>query len=127
MSKANGVQLRIVAELQRANKPLLLGHIAKRTDISRSLVQYHVQKMLRDGLLLTTEYDGKTWYLLQPVFYDENWLNALYNQLTPFIEEMAAGDKVSFEQADVTNDLVVVNVLGVFLQRFQQEVRKQFK
>jgi len=121
------VVLKIVRVMQKANKPLILNHIAKRAKTAPQLVDYHLEKLIENGIICSIDDDGSTYYALQPAFYDENWLNALYVQITPFVEAMAGGGSILFEQAKVAEEKVVINVLSIFLERFKEEIQKTFK
>ena len=116
--------LKIVEVMQAADKPLILNHIAKRAEISAQLADYHLGQMIKKGLVLCIdEYDRKH-YMLQPIFYDENWLLALYQMLTPFVEGMS--DKIGYEQCDpdISLERVVINILVMFLRRFEDELER---
>ncbi|MBA7609121.1 hypothetical protein ES703_16308 [subsurface metagenome] len=116
--------LKIVEAMQKADKPLILNHIAKRANESAQLVNYHLCQMIKKGLVLCLNEDDKKYYILQPIFYDENWLIALYKMLTPFVEGM--GDKIGYEQysLDISQERVVINILVMFLRRFEDELEK---
>lgn len=116
--------LKIVEVMQCADKPLILNHIAKRADASAQLVNYHLGQMIKKGLVLCVEEDDKKYYMLQSIFYDENWLTALYQMLTPFVEGMSG--KIGYEQCniDLSTERVVINILVMFLRRFEDELEK---
>ena len=116
--------MRIVEVMQDADMPLILNHIAKRADASAQLVDYHLGQMIKKGLVLCINEDDKKYYILQPIFYDENWLTALYKMLTPFVEGMC--DKIGYEQydLDIPQERVVINILVMFLRRFEDELEK---
>lgn len=124
--KNQDVVLKIVEVMQQSGKPLILNHIARRTRIPVQLVDYHLEKLIESGIIYSLKENGSTFYTLQPVFYDGNWLNALYAQLTPFVEDMADGD-ILFEQTKIPREKVVINIITVFLGRFQVEIEKTFK
>ncbi len=110
--------------MQKADKPLILNHIAKHAGASAQLVDYHLGQMIKKGLVLCLNEDDKKYYILQPIFYDENWLIALYKMLTPFVEGMS--DKIGYEQysLDISQERVVINILVMFLRRFEDELEK---
>lgn len=122
-----GTQLKIIRVMQRANNPLILNHIAKRANMAHQLVDYHLEKMIKNGLASVYSGEGgKTYYMLQPIFYDKNWTLALSNQLIPFIQEMSKPGMIVYDLVgeDVTVERVIVNVLVAFLQRFEEEIEK---
>ena len=116
--------LKIVKAMQDADKPLILNHIAKRAKTSPQLTDYHLGQMIKKGLVLCVDEYDKKYYMMQPIFYDENWLTALYQILTPFVEGM--GDKIGYEQCDLdlSQERVVINILVMFLRRFEDELEK---
>ena len=116
--------LTIVETMQRADKPLIMNHIARRSKISPQLVDYHLEQMINKGLVLLVEEENKKYYMLQPIFYDENWLNALYTMLTPFVEGMSG--HIAFEQFDteISKERVIINILIMFLRRFEGELEE---
>jgi len=121
--------LTIVETMQKADQPLILNHIAKRSKLSPQLVDYHLEQLIKKGLVLLAEEEGKKYYLLQPIFYDENWLDALYTMLTPFVDGMSG--RIGFEQFDleISKERVIINILIMFLKRFEGELEatKLFK
>jgi len=116
--------LTIVETMQRADKPLIMNHIAKRSKLSPQLVDYHLEQMIKNGLALLIKEDDKKYYMLQPIFYDDNWLNALYEMLTPFVEGMSG--RIAYEQFtnDISQERVIINILVMFLRRFEDELDK---
>lgn len=119
-------QLKIIRVMQKINRPLILNHIAKRCNIAPQLADYHLQKMIKKGLIVST-FNEHEYYMLQPIFYDKNWLTALYIQLTPFLEDMAKENGLSMNQTDQPAEKVVINVFTMFLKRFEEEIEKGIK
>lgn len=117
-------QIKIVRIMQNTNKPLILNHIAKKASLAPQLVDYHLEQMIKKGLVYVIEEEGKKYYILQPVFYDRNWLDALYNQLTPFILELAEEGNIFLDQVEIDKSKAVLNILGAFLKRFEEEAEK---
>ena len=79
-------KLKIIKILIKADKPLILNHIAKKTNLDIQLVEYHIKKLIGDGIvIIETEEEKKYYYLCSP-FYDTNNMNALYSLLTPYVE-----------------------------------------
>lgn len=109
--------------MQLAGRPLLLSHIAKRAKIAHQLVDYHLEQMIKKGIIYRVD-DGfeEKYYLLQPVFYDVNWMNALTNQLIPFVEEMGQPGMVVLDQIEIPTEKAIVEILVAFLNRFEEEI-----
>lgn len=116
--------LKIVEAMQNADKPLILNHVAKRAKISPQLADYHLGQMIKKGLVLCIDEYDKKHYILQQIFYDENWLTALYQMLTPFVEGMSG--TIGYEQhdLDLSQERVVINIMVMFLRRFEEELEK---
>ncbi len=116
--------LTIVETMQKADKPLIMNHIAKRAGISPQLVDYHLEQLINKGLVLLVKDNDKKYYILQPIFYDENWLDALYKMLTPFVEGMSG--RIGYEQCslEISSERVIINILLMFLRRFETELEK---
>ena len=117
-------KIRIVEAMLKAGKPLILQHIAENAKMTPQLVKYHLVQMVDEGIAGTTihEEDGNVYYLLQPPYYDKNWQDALYNQLTPFVLEM--GKTLDDGQAKVPKTKVVVRNLAMFLRLFESKIEK---
>jgi predicted transcriptional regulator len=114
---------KIVRDMQRAKQPLILNHIAKRTKLAPQLVDYHLERLIKDGVALCHEELGEKYYCLQEIFYDNDWLVALYKQLEPFVRDVSSSTVVT-DQMEGQRPKAVVNMVIAFLRRFEQELMK---
>lgn len=119
-------KIRIVESMQKAEKPLILQHIAKLSRLTPQLVSYHMQQMVKWGIAGTVSspdaYDDKVYYVLQQAYYDENWLNSLFVLIEPYIKGIA--NQIDFDQAEVEPARAVVKNLAMFLRLFQHKIEK---
>jgi len=115
----------IIQAMQKANKPLILQHIARQTGLSPQLVKYQMEQMAKWGIagtILHPEDASKTYYVLQQAYYDNNWLNSLYALLTPYVE--ALGKMLDYDQAEVKPEQVLTKNLSMLLRLFEAETEK---
>lgn len=117
-------KLDIVKAMQKADRPLIIDHISRLSKVPRSLVRYHVKQMVEWGVARSVELDGdeKSYYMLQPAYYDENWLAALYAVMTPYVTDMTIG--MDLDQSSVTGPEAVVRNLSMFLRLFEERIEK---
>jgi hypothetical protein len=111
--------------MQKTGKAEIVQHIAKESGLAPQLVAYQIKQMLEWGIVGEVKPDDdpfKTYYILQPAYYDKNWLNALYAALTPYVE--ALGKMLDYEQAKVTPEQVTTRNLAMLLRLFEAETEK---
>lgn len=107
----NDIKLKIIKCLIKEDSPLILNHIAKKTKHSAQLVEYHIKRMLDQGVIICGCSEGKKYYYLSAPFYDEYKIDALYKYLTPYIETIIT------EMKDC-NDGVVEYETAVFTLKY---------
>lgn len=116
----------IIEAMQKANKPLILQHIAKRCELDPQLVSYHMKQMIMWGIAGTVESpdlsDDKTYYVLQSAYYDQRWLESLFALITPYIT--ALNEQIDFDQATVEPAKAVVRNLSMFLRLFERKIEE---
>lgn len=119
-------KIRIVKAMQKANKPLILQHIAQESKMTPQVVSYQVKEMLTWGIIGTVKSpdlkDQNTYYVLQPTYYDKNWMEGLYAILTPYIQDMAK--QMDFTQANMSSPKALIRNLTLILRLFETEVEK---
>ena len=118
-------KVRIVQAMQKAGEALIVQHIAKESGLAPQLVAYQIKQMQEWGIVgeVKPEKDPfKTYYILQPAYYDKNWLNALYASLTPYVE--ALGKMLDYDQAKVKPEQVTTRNLAMLLRLFEAEAEK---
>lgn len=111
--------------MQKAGQPLILQHIAKESGLTPQLAKYQIDQMIQWGIMgeVKPEEDPlKTYYMLQPAYYDKNWLNSLYAIMMPYVESL--GKMVDTEQASVTPEQVLSKNLIMLLRLFEEEIEK---
>ena len=81
-------KLKIIECLIKADKPLILNHIAKKTKLDIQLVEYHIKIFIKEEVInRAVGDDDKNYYYLVAPFYDKDNMDALYSLLTPYIQE----------------------------------------
>ncbi|KKK87412.1 hypothetical protein LCGC14_2753490 [marine sediment metagenome] len=71
-SRINNIDSKIFASIVKARRPLSLGKLSKRTDISWLTIKNHVQKMEGLGVLKTQKTIRKTAVTVNPKFKESN-------------------------------------------------------
>ena len=115
-------ELKIVKTMQRAAGPLMLTKIAERARMAHQLVDYHLENLMGKGLVVRDSLEGKTYYMLQPPFYDPGWRDAFLKQVTPLAE--AISTELILDLTEVPQERVVINILATQLKIFQEELSK---
>jgi len=112
--KKTDIALQIILHLKKADRPLIANHIATAINARSSLVDYHLKKLICQGIVLTTTDDYGHYYLLQPSFYLEEAELALMNVLTPWIQEFAKQTEVTEEMSEPKEQVVYANLKRYF-------------
>lgn len=86
MLNNTATKLKIIKCLVKEDNPLILNHIAKKTKLDIQLVEYHIKKLMEEGIVISEIEEKKKYYFLCSPFYDRNNMNALYSLLTPYVE-----------------------------------------
>ena len=110
--------------MQKANRPLILQHISKLGKISTQLTAYHIKQMVEWGIAGTVDVNGdeKTYYMLQPAYYDRNWLEALFALMLPYLTGMQK--QMDFSETKVDSSQAIVRNLSMFLRLFEEKIEK---
>lgn len=110
--------------MQKANKPLIQQHISELSKVSTQLTAYHMKQMVEWGIAGTVDVDGdgKTYYMLQPAYYDRNWLEALFALMLPYLTGMK--EQMDFSEAKVDSSKAIVRNLSMFLRLFEERIEK---
>ena len=117
-------KVKIVQALRRANQPLILHHIAKRTRMSPQLVSYQIEQLIEWGIVTTNIDEEKTVYQLQEVYYDNQALEKLSKALLPYMIKIS--DNMDFSQVKGEATEAVVKNLFMFMRLFETEIEKSF-
>lgn len=116
----------ILLDLRRSDRPKLLNHIAKDTGLQPQLVDYHIRIMMKMGTVITISENGKKYYMLQPVFYDETLIEGVASALLPVLE--AFSKEIIFEQIKTTPKKALFesfkNLLEIFILEIQNDFEK---
>ena len=117
-------KVQIIKAMQKANRPLILEHISNLSKVSTQLTAYHVKQMVEWGMAGTVDVNGddKTYYMLQPAYYDRNWLEALFALMLPYLTGMQ--EQMDFSEAKVESPQAIVRNLSMFLRLFEEKIEK---
>jgi len=86
MLNNTATKLKVIKCLIKEDNPLILNHIAKKTKLDIQLVEYHIKKLIEEGIVISEISEEKKYYFLCSPFYDRNNMNALYALFTPYVE-----------------------------------------
>jgi len=117
-------KIRIVKAMQKANRPLILQRISELSKVSTQLTAYHVKQMVQWGIAGPIEINGddKTYYALQPAYYDRDWLEALFALMLPYLTNMK--EEMDFSKVEVDPAQAIVRNLSMFLRLFEEKIEK---
>jgi predicted transcriptional regulator len=116
-------KIKIIQVLRRANGPLIMHHVAKRSRLSVQLVNYHVEQMLDWGIIVASTNEDKTVYTLQEAYYEDQLLEDLLDTIIPYMEKMS--QNMDFSQIKVPETEAVIRNLFMLLRLFQTEIEKR--
>lgn len=117
-------KVKIVQALRRANEPLILHHIAKRSRLSPQLVSYQLEHLIEWGIVTSTVDGEKTYYQLQKLYYEDQALEKLSVTLLPYMRSISG--KMDFSQVKGSTTEAVVKNLFMFMRLFETEIEKTF-
>ena len=109
----DSTRFKIMFTLLQKKEPLTLSEIAKKAQLDKELVYHHLKKLKED--LLLAELDDKT-YTAQPMFYDENTMEILNNQMKSIILTILR--ELQEIYSDEQLEKAVKNNLEIFIQTF---------
>lgn len=116
-------KIKIIQVLRRADDPLIMQHVAKRSHLSVPLVSYHLEQMLEWGIIVASNSEDKTVYSLQEAYCDDQLLEDLSEMLVPYMNKMRK--RMDFSQVEVSSTEAVIRNLFMFLRLFQTEIEKR--
>ena len=122
--KKNDIAFQIILHLKKADRPLIANHITTAINARSSLVNYHLKKLIQQGIVLTTTDEYGHYYLLQPSFYLEAAELALMTVLTPWVQEFAKQTEVT-EEMDGPKEQVVYANLKRYFEIFLKRIPKK--
>ena len=70
--------------------------IAKECKMGRERIHQNLSKMIDKGILLKEEVNGTKYYFPQPIFWDNDILNGMYERMLPFVKEI--NDDLIYDQ-----------------------------
>lgn len=113
----DSTRFKIMFTLIKNKIPINLTELAKQAQLDKELVFHHLKRLKDD--LLVAELEDKT-YTAQPMFYDENAMEILNNQMKSIILTMLRELQVTY--SDEQLEKAVKNNLEIFIQTFAIEI-----
>ena len=98
-------------------RPMTTYEISKKTKLSWKLVDYHLPKLLQQGLILKE--DDK--YLVNPIFIDEDLWDIYYGFMKLLVSYIS--DKLVLQCGDKDKEQCIMNILRVLPTLFSIEVK----
>jgi len=113
----DSTRFKIMFTLIKNKIPINLTELAKQAQLDKELVFHHLKRLKDD--LLVAELEDKT-YTAQPMFYDENAMEILNNQMKSIILTMLRELQVTY--SDEQLEKAIKNNLEIFIQTFAIEI-----
>ena len=103
--------LKIVLFMRKKDRPLIANHVAKGIGESRSLVDYHLKRLIEQGIVLVQDDMDTRFYILQPFFYMEAAETSLMTLLMPWVREVAKQIIINPELKTQKEEVVLQNLI----------------
>lgn len=103
--------LKIVLFMRKKDRPLIANHVAKGIGENRSLVDYHLKRLIEQGIILYQDDMDSRFYILQPFFYMEAAETSLITLLTPWVKEVAKQITINPELKTQKEEIVLQNLI----------------
>ena len=115
------VPLRVVLACVYADKPLSVTQIARKANLPRQIISYHIPRLVGDGLLLPVEQGRTLLYSPQHFFVDDKVFSQITELMGPIIkkvsENLIVTNKEDAERVLRNNFFLLLSVLGQETQR----------
>ena len=115
------VPLRIVLACVYADKPLSVTQIARKANLPRQIISYHIPRLVGDGLLLPVEQGRTLLYSPQHFFIDDKIFQQVLKLMGPVIDKVSENlivpSKEDAERFLRNNVYLLLTVLGQETQR----------
>ena len=123
MLNNTATKLKIIKCLIKEDNPLILNHIAKKTKLDIQLVEYHIKKLIEEGIIIIETEEEKKYYFLCSPFYDTDNMNALYSLLTPYVEATVK----NLSEDRLTTEKEVLNTFMYLLLLFIDDINIEIR
>ena len=115
------IPLRIVLTCVYADKPLSVTQIARKANLPRQIISYHIPRLVGDGLLLPVEQGRTLLYSPQHFFIDDKVFSRITKLMGPVIkrvsENLIVTNKEDTERILRNNFFLLLTVLAREAQR----------
>ncbi len=114
----------ILRVLITRNMGLRCTDIAKECKMGRERISQNLSKMIDKGILLKEEVNNTKYYFPQPIFWDNDIINGMYERMLPFVKEIKDDliyDQIKDDECERTSVLECIQIL---LKLFSFEIEK---
>jgi len=98
--------------------------IAKECKMGRERIHQNLSKMVDNGILLKKKIDGIKYYFPQPIFWNNDIVNGMYERMLPFVKEIRDDliyDQIKDEECEKHSVLECIQIL---LKLFSFEIEE---
>lgn len=117
------INTRIINLLIEADKPLIAHHIAKGIKETPQLVDYHLKKLVDQGIVLVDESYGTKFFVLQPPFYMESAESVLLQSLIPWATEFSKQCIIVEDESQRAK--ITINSIHEYLIRLLLDLKRE--
>jgi len=98
--------------------------IAKECHMGRERIAQNLTKMVDKGILLREEVKGTKYYFPQPIFWNNDIVNGMYERMLPFIQEIS--EDLVYEQMNDDGNVKhpSLECIQILLKLFDFEIDK---
>lgn len=111
---------RIIRALIIANKPLRLYEITNKTGMSKERILKNLKKMISIGYLVMKEHEGVKYYVLQPIYWNNDIMYGMYERTLPFLSEI----NEEIDRSQTNNPNIVLDNLQMVLALFNYNIEE---
>lgn len=120
-SNIDPTRVKIAFYMYKADRPLSLSQLAVESSISPQLLSHHLPQLISEGIAIMVEEGGTKYYLLQPFYYDEGIMNAIFNTFSPIVEFISRSE-CDYSQAQAEPEDIIANNIQALLRFFSIHV-----
>ena len=120
-SNIDPTRIKIAFYMYKADRPLSLSQLATASKISPQLLNHHLPKLIKEGIAILVEEGGTKYYMLQPFYYDEGVMNAIFATFSPIVEFINRSE-CDYSQAEADPEDLIANNIQALLRFFSINV-----
>ena len=100
---------------------MTLIQISKASDLSPQLLNHHLPLLIQEGVALQIENNDTKYYMLQPFFYDEGIMEAIFATFIPIIKFIDK-EESNYTQTDEHKNKIIINCIQTLIHFFNIEI-----